>query len=155
MAWTASGLYYATWVDALDATQLLLNLSLQTHKVAMYNTNASPNFATDAAYTSANEVSGTGYTAGGHSLTGLNPSVAYTSDSGGVLRYKHDAVSWLTSSIPGACGAIWYADANTAGDGVADALIFAVNFGGAYTSVGGTFTITPNTAGLFVLDLTP
>ena len=37
MAWTASGLYVLNWIDLLDATQLAIDTSLTTHKIAMYN----------------------------------------------------------------------------------------------------------------------
>lgn len=151
MAWTTSGLYVATWIDSLDATQCLLDLSLTTHKWAMYDNSKTPNFETDAAYTTTNEVSGTGYTAGGKALTGLNPAVSNVS---GTLKYTHDAISWTTATIT-AYGATLYADANTAGNGVADALIVGVYFGGAYTSTAGTFTITPHANGVFTIDLTP
>ena len=152
MAWTTSGLFVAQWIDSLDATRCKFDLSLTTHKVYMTNNSDTPNFSSDTAYTTTNEVSGTGYTAGGHILTGLNPAV--TESPTGTLKYTHDAVSWTTATIT-AYGAKWYADANTAGNGVADALIFAAYFGGAYTSTAGTFQITPAAGGLFTLDLTP
>ena len=41
MAFPSSGLFVATFVDALDTTQLALDLDLETHKVALY-TNSLP-----------------------------------------------------------------------------------------------------------------
>jgi len=153
MAWTTSGLYAATWVDALDATRCLLDLSLTTHKVAVY-TGGTPNFHGngDTAYTTTNEVVGAGYTAGGLVLTGLSPAI---SDVGNVaiIKYTHTAASWATATMAGCVGAIWYADANTAGNGVADALIVGINFGGTYTSTAGTFTITPSGSGIFTITV--
>ena len=154
MAWTTSGLFCATFIDILDATRCLMDLSLTTHKVALYDNSATPNFtgAGDTAYTTTNEVAGTGYTAGGLILTGLSPTV--TDAGSGVLKYTHDALSWATATIT-AYGAEWYADANTAGDGVAKALLVGVYFDQAYTATAGTFTVTPSGTGIFTVDMTP
>ena len=69
MAVTNSGLFLVTWIDIVDATQLAIDLSLATHKVALFNNTITPNFSTDTAYGAApynaNEVSGTGWAAGG------------------------------------------------------------------------------------------
>ncbi len=65
MAWTASGLYVLNFIDVFDATQLAIDLSLTSHKIAMYNNTETPNFSTEVGYSVTNEVTGTGYTAGG------------------------------------------------------------------------------------------
>src|SRR3972149_1497058 len=64
----ASGLYVTNWIDLLDATQLAVDLSLTTHKWAMYTNTLTPNFSTDVSYSVTNEVSGTGYTARGRTI---------------------------------------------------------------------------------------
>jgi hypothetical protein len=66
--------------------------------------------------------------------------------------YDMDDQTWSTATIS-AYGAILYADALTAGDGVADALIVGVNFAGGYTSTAGSFTIAFSTNGVFTIDL--
>ena len=77
MAVTASGLYVANLVDALDASQLAFDLSLDTHKLALFNNSITPNFTTDTAYGvapyDANEVSGTGWAAAGVFYIDLTP----------------------------------------------------------------------------------
>jgi hypothetical protein len=56
----ASGLYVVNFIDALDATQLALDLSLTSHKLALYTDTKTPNFSSDTGYSATNEVSGTG-----------------------------------------------------------------------------------------------
>src|SRR6185312_1973998 len=68
VAVTASGLFVATFLDALDTTQLAIDLDLETHKGALFTNTITPNFTTDTAYGvspyNANEVSGTNWAAG-------------------------------------------------------------------------------------------
>jgi hypothetical protein len=150
MAITASGLYLITFIDALDSTQLALDLDLDTHKVAMFTNAITPNFSTDTAYGAApynaNEVSGTGYTAGGAALTGTTLTESPT----GSIMWDAADVSWAASTITNARGALIYADA-LAGN---NAICF-VNFGSDYSTSSGTFTIQWPTTGIWALDATP
>ena len=150
MAVTASGLFVTTFIDVFDATQLALDLSLETHKVAMFTNSITPNFSTDTAYGAApynaDEVSGTGYTAGGKALTGTEVTESPT----GTMKWDADDTSWATSTITNARCALVYADA-LAGNNA----IVLINFGGDYSTSSGTFTIQWPSGGLFTLDLTP
>lgn len=150
MAVTASGLFYATWVDLLDTTQLAIDLDLETHKVAMFTNTITPNFSTDTAYAvapyNANEVSGTGYTAGGNALT----STALDESPTGSIRWDAADASWTTSTITNARCALIYADA-LAGNNA----ICLVNFGADYSTVAGTFAIVWASGGVVAIDLTP
>src|SRR3972149_7110794 len=83
MAWTASGLHVLNWIDLLDATQLAIDTSLTTHKIAMYNNTETPNFSTEVSYAATNEVAGTGYTAGGQVV--ITPGT--TESPAGALMY--------------------------------------------------------------------
>src|SRR6476620_10584154 len=49
-AFSSSGMYLVNWIDILDATQLAIDLSLTTHKWALYTHTLTPNSPTDAAY---------------------------------------------------------------------------------------------------------
>lgn len=158
MAITASGLYVATFADVLDATQLALDLSLASHKLALFNNTITPNFTTDTAYGvspyDANEVSGTGWPAGGVALSaagtgGGSTNPALTGGSG-ALKYDMDDVIVAGTTLTNARGILLYADA-LAGNNA----IVLVNFGADYSTVAGTFTITWNAAGVFTVDLTP
>ena len=150
MAVTASGLFIPTVTDILDTTQLAIDLDLETHKVAMFTNSITPNFSTDTAYGvspyNANEVSGTGYTAGGATLTGTGVSESPT----GTIMWDASDVSWTTSTITSARCALVYADA-LAGNNA----IVLVNFGADYSTSAGTFTIQWASGGIFTLDLTP
>lgn len=149
MAITASGLFVATFVDVLDTTQLALDLDLETHKVSMFTNSITPNFTTDTAYAvspyDANEVSGTGYSAGGVALA----TTTFTGASGSATFDAADT-SWASSTITNARGALIYADA-LAGNNA----ICLVNFGADYSTNNGTFLIQWHASGIFVIDLTP
>ena len=150
MAITASGLFVATWTDVLDTTQLAVDLDLETHKVAMFTNSITPNFSTDTAYGSApynaNEVSGTGYSAGGTALT----STALSESPTGTIMWDAADTSWSSSTITNARCALIYADA-LAGNNA----IVLVNFGADYSTSNGTFTIQWASGGIFTWDLTP
>ncbi len=150
MAITVSGLFVATFIDVLDTTQLAIDLDLETHKVAMFTNSITPNFSTDTAYGvspyNANEVSGTGYTAGGTALT----STALTESPTGTIMWDAADTSWAASTISSARGALIYADA-LAGNNA----ICLVNFGADYSTSSGTFTIQWNASGIFTWDVTP
>jgi hypothetical protein len=150
MAITVSGLYIVTWIDVLDTTQLAVNLNLTTHKVAMFTNSITPNYSTDTAYGAApynaNEVSGTGYTAGGATIG----STTVTESPTGTIMWDGADVSWTTSTITNARGGLIYADA-LAGDNA----LCLVNFGADYSTVAGTFLIQWAAGGIFTWDITP
>lgn len=150
MAVTASGLYVLTWIDVVDATQLAIDLSLATHKVALFSNTITPNFSTDTAYGvapyNANEASGAGYTAGGAAVA--SPTV--TESPTGTMMYDIADTSWASSTITAARFALIYADV-LAGNNA----IVGINLGADYSTVAGTFLITWAAGGVFTLDLTP
>lgn len=146
MAWTASGLYVLNWIDLLDATQLAYDTSLTTHKVALYNNTETPNYSTEDGYATTNEITGTGYTAGGTVVA----SPTTTESPAGSLMYDLADTAWTTATFSGARGAKKYADALAGND-----LIVGVNFGADYAVTAGTFTIQWASAGLYAVDLTP
>lgn len=141
----ASGLYVATIRDSLKNV-IALDLTAATHKVAMYTNTLTPNFDADpSSYASTNEVSGTGYTAGGQTLASTTLAGA-----SGILTFDAADSAWTTSTITNARGAIVYADALSP-----KANIVAVNFGADYSTVSGTFTIQWNALGIATIDLVP
>ena len=146
MAWTASGLYVLTFIDVFDATQLAIDMSLTTHKIAMYNNTETPNFSTETAYAATNEVTVTGYTAGGQVVV----SPTNTESPAGSYMYDLGDQVWAAPTSVTARGAKLYADA-LAGNN----LICGINFGSDFTSTAGTFTIQWAAAGVFAIDLTP
>ena len=115
--------------DCLDGGQNLGNGG-NTLKIALYTSSASLG-ATTSAYTTSNEVSGTGYTAGGATLS--SQAVAY--DSTNQVAYFDAAdPAWSTATIT-ARGALIYNNSKS------NASIAVLDFGSDYTSTAGTFTI--------------
>lgn len=152
MAVTASGLFVATFVDALDTTQLALDLDLETHKGALYPNSITPDFdasAANAAFASGvfsgTEVTGTNWATGGVALTGTTFVGA-----SGTATFDATDVSVASTTITGARCYMLYADA-LAGNNA----IVLVNFGADYATSNGTFAITWNASGIFTVDLTP
>jgi hypothetical protein len=149
----ASGLYTLNFIDSLDATQLALDFSLATHKLAAYTNTKTPNFSSDTGYSATNEVTGTGLSAGGVALSaaasGGSASPTLT-DNSGTMVYDMADVVLLNTTLPNIRGMIEYADA-LAGDNN----LFAVAFGADYSTVTGTLTIQWAVAGVWTLDFVP
>jgi len=150
MAVTAAGLFGLTLEKFFIDT---VGLSLESDtavKMAMITDSATPDFTTHDFWSDleANEVSGTGYTAGGQVMTGTEITL-----SGGVLTYDCTDPAWTTSTISNAMAGVFYFDRG--GATTADELVGLLDFVTAASSSGGTFTIQVNASGLFTLDYTP
>lgn len=105
-----------------------------TIKIALFNANADLSASTTV-YSTDQEVTGTGYTAGGNTLTG-----ATVRSSGNTAYVSFDNSSWSSASFT--CrGALIY-NASKANRSVA-----VLNFGSDKTVTNGTFTVEfpPNT----------
>jgi hypothetical protein len=155
VAITVSGLYVANWIDVLDASQLAIDLSLITHKLALLSNAATPNFSTDASWNNTNEVFGTGWATGGVALSAAavgatSTAPTLTESPTGSMRYDMNDIEVATTTLSLAHMARLYADA-LAGDN----LIVGVNFGADYSTVAGTFKIVWDVLGVFAVDLTP
>jgi hypothetical protein len=149
MAITVSGLYITTWIGIINASQFAIAPIADTVNVAMYTNSLTPNYSTDTAYTSApytsNEVTGTGYSAGGSALA----SKTITESPTGTIMVDAADIAWTTSTIANARGALVY-DIT-----VSNKALCFVNFGADYSTTAGTFTIQWNALGIFTLDITP
>lgn len=99
-----------------------------TFKIALYTSSASLDSSTTA-YTSSNETTGTGYTAGGNTLTSQSVTLS------GTTAYIDFADSSWASSTISAAGALIYNSTN------ANRAVCVLNFGGTYSSTNGTFTV--------------
>jgi hypothetical protein len=99
-------------------------------KIALFTSSATLSAATTA-YSSTNEVSGTGYTAGGMALTNVTPTT-----SGTTAYTSFSNVTWTTSTIT-ANGALIYN--TTTSPGTKTTVVLA--FGSDKTSTAGDFTI--------------
>jgi len=106
----------------------------QVFKIALYTSSATLGAATTA-YSATNEVSGTGYTAGGNTLTVVAPT------SSGTTAYLDFAdTTWATATIT-ARGALIYQ-----ADGATNPAVAVLDFGSDKTSTAGDFTIQFPTA---------
>jgi hypothetical protein len=153
----ASGLYVLTFRDALDTTGLAIDMLLNSHKVVLVTNTHTPNFDTHNDFADiTDEVSGTGYTAGGRALsvgTVANGDCVPTWGLGAAGQLKYDLttdVGWASPTSVTARGSILYADALGTND-----LIVAQTFGADFTSTAGTFTIQLDALGWFTIDLVP
>lgn len=104
-----------------------------TFKIALYTSSATLDSSTTL-YSVTNEVSGTGYSAGGNTLTNVTPST-----SGTTALTDFADTTWSTATIT-ARGALVYNSSTTAG--TADRAVIVLDFGGDKTSTAGDFTIS-------------
>jgi hypothetical protein len=109
-------------------------LATDTIKIALYTSSASLD-ATTTAYSSSNEVSGTGYTATGVTLTSTAVST-----TGTTAHFDADDPTWTSANFT-ANGALIYNSSNS------NKAIAVLAFGGDFTVAGGTFKIVFPAAG--------
>ena len=119
--------------ELLEGGHNFKNSGGHTFKLAMYTNSASFNAATTA-YTTSNEVSGSGYTAGGGTLTRVDPSLSGTT----ALIDFSDLT--FTSATVTARGALIYNTTTGGGSGTTDTVV-VLDFGSDKTSTAGDFTI--------------
>ena len=117
----------------LAGTHDFTNGTGDTFKVALFTSSATLD-ATTTAYSTSNEVTGTGYTAGGNTLTNVTPT------SSGTTAFTDFAdTTWSTASIT-ARGALIYNSTDS------DKAVVVLDFGADKTSTAGDFTIQFPTA---------
>ena len=125
----------------LDGEMDFSSDTAQTFKIALYTSSATLSAATTA-YTTSNEVSGTGYTAGGNTLTiSTNPT---NGGSGTTVYLSFSNTTWTSSTIT-ARGALIYNTTTGGGTSTTDSVI-VLDFGGDKTSTAGDFTVQFPTA---------
>lgn len=118
----------------LDGEMDFSSDTAQSYKIALYTSSASLDAATTA-YTTSNEVTGTGYTAGGNTL-----SISTNPTTGGTTAFlSFNTTTWTTATITAAGALIYQAGGSTPAVAVLD-------FGGDKTSTAGDFQITFPTA---------
>ena len=111
--------------------QILLaehDMDTDTFKIALYTSTATLD-ATTTVYSTTNEITGTGYTAGGNTLTGATVSL-----TGTTAFVDFSDTSWTTATIT-ARGALIYNSSKS------NKAVAVLDFGADKISSGGTFTI--------------
>ena len=115
--------------ELLQGVHNLTNGSGNSFKMALYTNSASFNAATTA-YTTSNEVTGTGYLAGGNVLTNVTPT-----NSGTTAFAEFGDRNWPTSTIT-ARGALIYNDTASG-----DPTLLVLDFGSDKSSSSGDFSV--------------
>lgn len=149
----SSGLFVNNIIAALGTTNLDIDLESETEiKAALYTNSVVPDFdasTTNAAYGASvwasNEVSGTGYTAGGVLLT-----TTTLTGSSGVMTFDSADPSWSSSTITNARGVLIYNNVLSP-----KSAIVLVNLGADYSTSNGTLLVTVSASGWFNVDLVP
>jgi len=131
----ASGIYDRFKANLMNK---IVDMESDTIRVALYD-NSHSFTAGDTAYTSTNEVSGTGYSAGGEALASKAVTEASTT------KFDATDTAWTSASFT-AYHAVMYDDTLAGND-----LIASIDFGGAQTVTAGTFTIQWNASGIITL----
>ena len=134
MAFTGNFMCTSFKKELLEAVHNFKNSGGSTFNLALYTNSASFNAATTA-YTSSNEVSGTGYTAKGAALTRVDPSTSGTS----ALTDFSD-LTFSTATVT-ARGALIFNDSASG-----DPSVVVLDFGADKTSTAGDFTVVFPTA---------
>ena len=120
--------------ELMTATHNFTNGSGNAFKIALYTSSATMSASTTA-YSATNEVSGTGYTAGGAALTNVTPTTS------GTTAYTDFAdVTWSASTIT-ANGALIYNSTNS------NKAVVVLAFGADKSSTNGDFVIQFPAAG--------
>jgi len=119
--------------ELMTATHNFTASTGDTFKIALYTSSATLD-ATTTAYTTTYEVTGTGYTAGGNTLTNVTPT------SSGTTAFTSFAnTTWTTATIT-ARGALIYNSSKS------NKSVCVLDFGSDKTSTAGNFTIVFPTA---------
>ena len=120
-------------VELLTGTHDFTNSTGDTFKLALYTSSATLDASTTA-YSTSNEASGTGYSAGGGTLTNVTPT------SSGTTAFTDFADLTFSSATITARGCLIYNSTDS------DKAVAVLDFGGDKTSTNGAFTIQFPTA---------
>ena len=129
MAFTGNFMCTSFKQELMEAKHNFLNSGGSTFKIALY-TNSASFTASTTAYTATNEITGTGYTAAGNSLTRVDPSTSGTT----ALTDFSDS-TWTSSTLT-ARGALVFNDSARG-----DPSVIVLDFTADKSSSSGDFTI--------------
>jgi hypothetical protein len=143
-----TGTLYGLWLKNQLGGSNAIDWDTDTIKVALTTSSYTPDQdAHDFFNDVTNEVTGTGYTAGGTTITASAPTYDGTSDQ---IRLDATDASWTSSTIT-ARRAVIYKSTGTAST---SPLIAWVDFGADVSTTNGTFTIAWDSTGVVVIDVT-
>jgi hypothetical protein len=140
----ANAIYNSFKRDVMNGS---LDLDTDTINVMLVTATYTPNIDTHTKRSDVtNEVTGTGYSAGGAALASKTVTADTTDDEG---VFDAADLTWATATIT-ARGAVLYKARGGAAS--ADELLFYFDFGSDITSTAGNFTITWNAEGILNLN---
>lgn len=116
-----------------------IDFDTDTFKMMLVTSSYTPSKAHDKRDDITNEVTGTGYTAGGNSCT---PTVAAVDNTNNDVEITFAVTDWTTATITARGGVIYKSRGGAAS---ADELVGYVDFGADITSTAGTFSVTVDT----------
>lgn len=144
--------YVNTFKKAHDGSDLVIDLVNDVVKFALFTNTITTNASTDASYGvapyNANEVTGTGYTAGGVTLAGKT----FTESPSGSLMFDCNDPAWTSATISAIRGGVGWDDTQTS---PVDAVVYLQNFGADYAVTAGTLTVQEPATGVYADDITP
>lgn len=144
----STGLYANFPSSALGGNSITpFSLLSNAVNLALLGTGYSPSQGSNITWNNinANEMTGSGYTAGGQALTFKALAV-----SGNVTTFSAANVTWASSTITNARYAALYQNTGTAST---SALIACLDFGSAMSSVSNNFTVNWNASGVLALTV--
>jgi hypothetical protein len=111
-----------------------------TFKIALYTSSATMTAATTA-YATTNEISGTGYTAGGEALTPVDPT-----SSGTTALTDFTDETWGSATITARGALIYNSTPNTTSISLTNPAVLVLDFGSDKAVTSGSFTVVFPTA---------
>jgi len=129
MAFTGSFMCTSFKKELLSGTHVIATTSGDVFKMALYTSSATLD-ATTTSYSSTNEVTGTNYTAGGITLTNVDPA------SSGTTGYTQFANATFTNVTLTARGALIYNSSK------GNKAVAVLDFGSDKTATAGDFVVT-------------
>jgi|TARA_R110000824_G_scaffold81737_1_gene205319 hypothetical protein len=111
-----------------------------TFKIALYTSSATMTAATTA-YATTNEISGTGYTAGGEALTPVDPT-----SSGTTALTDFTDETWGSATITARGALIYNSTPNTTSISLTNPAVLVLDFGSDKAVTSGNFTVVFPTA---------
>lgn len=147
MAITKAGVYGLT-LEKMMIDTLGQSLEAETHKELMVTDTYAPNFTThDFRDDVTNEVTGTGYTAGGVAVTSTEITL-----SGDVLTFDAADTVYPTVTVANAMAGILYFNVGSA---ATDQLLLLQDFVTAASSTAANFTIQHHATGILTISFAP
>jgi len=125
--------HYLAFTGALDLNNDVLKVALMSNS---YTVDKDTNL-----FVNTYEISGTGYTSGGATLTG---SVVTQDDTGDLAKWDANDVEWPSSTITARYAVIY----NTTNS---DAIVCVFDFGADQTATNGLFALRWNASGIMTL----